>query len=424
MTLKEFREKIIESDNAEFLNSVNVTINYPHINFSISLNGLANIYQFVLNQVKGWNNFENLPQELLESKSFFEKIKQQIINTISYFSEDQRYNFSSLWDSIKHMLGRSVIHGRGESIYIFNCPETNFLIELYNDSPNYINGAQDYLSQKNISTIQDKNYLNGIIVAYEFKNQDTSVLLQRRNAEKKSLSSIRTQFQEHVSEAELHLNDYLKRTQDNLTEHFVLIDNLKKEKESFFENWFQSTQEDFTIFSDGAFKTIAENEDLYREKLRLEAPANYWNKRAKLLKKEGQKFLVWLILLVVFAANGLFILLFQIPDGMLLKVFDDKVTAIKWSIILVTMISLLAYGIKILARLTFSSYHLSRDAEEREQLTHFYLALKHDTSVMDNDRQLILQSLFSRTDTGLLKEDSSPTMPTGIVEKYVNSKPN
>src|SRR5690606_33756801 len=115
------------------------------------------------------------------------------------------------------------------------------------------------------------------------------------------------------------------------------------------------------------------------------APADYWKKRGKTLKNDGQKFLIWLIILIVFAANGLFILLFQIPDGMLLKVFDDKVTAIKWSIILVTMISLLAYGIKILARLTFSSYHLSRDAEEREQLTHFYLALKQDTSVSDND---------------------------------------
>ncbi len=92
---------------------------------------------------------------------------------------------------------------------------------------------------------------------------------------------------------------------------------------------------------------------------------------------------------------------------------------IKWSIILITIISLLAYGIKILARLTFSTYHLSRDAEEREQLTHVYLALKKDTSVEEVDRHLILQSLFSRSDTGLLKEDSSPTMPSGIVEKYI-----
>jgi hypothetical protein len=39
--------------------------------------------------------------------------------------------------------------------------------------------------------------------------------------------------------------------------------------------------------------------------------------------------------------------------------------------------------------------------------------------VTDNDRSIILQSLFSRADTGLLKEDSSPTMPTSIFEKAV-----
>ena len=70
--------------------------------------------------------------------------------------------------------------------------------------------------------------------------------------------------------------------------------------------------------------------------------------------------------------------------------------------------------------MTFSSFHLSRDAEEREQLTHFYLALKKDTEINEQERQLILQSLFSRADTGLLKDDSSPTMPTSIIEKFSN----
>lgn len=34
------------------------------------------------------------------------------------------------------------------------------------------------------------------------------------------------------------------------------------------------------------------------------------------------------------------------------------------------------------------------------------------------DRNIVLQSIFSRADTGLLKEDSSPTMPS-IIEKVV-----
>ena len=34
------------------------------------------------------------------------------------------------------------------------------------------------------------------------------------------------------------------------------------------------------------------------------------------------------------------------------------------------------------------------------------------------DRQLIMQSLFSRADTGLLKDDSGPTMPNDITGKF------
>jgi hypothetical protein len=65
----------------------------------------------------------------------------------------------------------------------------------------------------------------------------------------------------------------------------------------------------------------------------------------------------------------------------------------------------------------FSSYHLARDAEERHTLTFFYLALLKDTEVKDEDRNLILQSLFSRVETGLLKDDSSPTMPSDAISK-------
>lgn len=125
----------------------------------------------------------------------------------------------------------------------------------------------------------------------------------------------------------------------------------------------------------------------------------------------------WLIGVSVVSALLLFILLLSLGNGFFETAFSDPVKGIKWSIILVTMVSLLAFTIKILAKMTFSSLHLSRDSEEREQLAHFYLALKHETTISENERQLILQSLFSRSDTGLLKEDSAPTMPNGMLDK-------
>lgn len=67
----------------------------------------------------------------------------------------------------------------------------------------------------------------------------------------------------------------------------------------------------------------------------------------------------------------------------------------------------------------FSSLHLARDSEERHTLTYFYLALLNETTITEDDRKLILQSLFSRSDTGLLKEDSGPTMPTDSLSKLL-----
>ena len=46
-------------------------------------------------------------------------------------------------------------------------------------------------------------------------------------------------------------------------------------------------------------------------------------------------------------------------------------------------------------------------------------AIKVSIQIMD--REIILQSLFSRADTGLLKGDSSPTMPDGLLGQIVKN---
>jgi hypothetical protein len=417
MELKDFRRFILDSPIKDKLRSLKITLNYPHLNSKIELEGIESIYKFTLSQVKGWNHLENIPEYLKHSKTFFENFKSNIIRLTDFVNENTHQQFDNHWNRLVSQFTGEKSDNR-YYIFLYDSAETDFLLKINNKNQNFTQGAIDYFTNGSINLNNNREYFTGILLGYEFKNQTDSELHHRRNNEKISLAKIRDRYNEYIVEAEQQLNGYLSDSKENLTTHFETIDKLKAEKDKNFEDWFNGIQTGFDIFFKKANDNIKSNEELYREKLRLEAPADYWKKRGKVLKSDGQKFLIWLIILIVFAANCLFILLFQIPDGMLLKVFDDKVTAIKWSIILVTMVSLLAYGIKILARLTFSSYHLSRDAEEREQLTHFYLALKQDTSVTDNDRQLILQSLFSRADSGLLKEDSSPTMPTsGIIDR-------
>ncbi len=44
------------------------------------------------------------------------------------------------------------------------------------------------------------------------------------------------------------------------------------------------------------------------------------------------------------------------------------------------------------------------------------MALLNDKGIAEAERSIVLQSLFSRADTGLLKGDSSPTLPDGMIQ--------
>src|SRR5690606_27470783 len=105
---------------------------------------------------------------------------------------------------------------------------------------------------------------------------------------------------------------------------------------------------------------------------------------------------------------------------MLESIFDgDKTAAIRWSLVFVIFVSIFFVVARALLKFMFSNFHLARDAEEREKLTYLYLSMIEKGALDEEERKIILQSLFSRSDTGLLKEDSSPTMPNvgGLISR-------
>ena len=63
-----------------------------------------------------------------------------------------------------------------------------------------------------------------------------------------------------------------------------------------------------------------------------------------------------------------------------------------------TGLAAFAYLVRILSRLTFSSFHLMRDAQERKQLTYVYLSLINENKIDESSRDIILRALFSRTE--------------------------
>lgn len=363
MDIKSFRKLVLESPLKDQLSNIEITLHFDFLNSEIKLKGIQTIYKFVLDQVVGWNKIDKLPPYFIVSKTHFESVKADIIRFASYFNGNNQHYFNSEKDQIQNQLIKSKLNYRN-FIFLYDSPETDFLVSVYNKNTTFFNGALDYITQSETNHSNETGYFTGMLLAYEYRNQGESEIVTRRNSEKLALSQIKSKYNEYILEAEQQLNAYISDAKENLTSHFESVDKLKDESNRIFKDWFNQENFDFEKFKDNSYEKIAELENLYRYKLKLEAPADYWKKRAKQLNSEGKSYLFWLIGVSLVACLLLFILLFSLGDGFFDTAFSDKMKGIKWSIILITIVSLLAFTIKILAKMTFSSFHLSRDAEE------------------------------------------------------------
>ncbi|MBO2545712.1 hypothetical protein J0871_14915 [Salegentibacter sp. BDJ18] len=413
MTTIEIRKIIADSEYSDWLNSVNLQIVYPHLDFDQTLTGFSSVFKFLEQQIDGWSKFgENIPNELKASKKQFSNFKTRLENYINAYVINQNYNESQLnsyWNSEKNQIQNN------KNLFVYDSPQSEFLIKIHREVPKYYSGAYNFIMGN--YNISNKDSMIGHILAYEFELKDYTELTKRRNKEKSSIGRLRNDFRNQLSESETHLSEHLKSANVEFDNYTRKIDDLKTEKETNFDDWFVKSKKEFTEFDTSSKEKITDLEHTYEELLRLKKPAEYWNQRATKLNKEGWKAIYWLVGLVAFACVTLYLLLWLTPDGMLLSFIKGQASAIKWSIIYVTFISFLAFGIRALNKVAFSSFHLARDAEEREQLTYVYLSLIKDSAVDEKEKSLIMQSLFSRADTGLLKGDSGPAMPNDISTK-------
>ena len=168
-------------------------------------------------------------------------------------------------------------------------------------------------------------------------------------------------------------------------------------------------------------KRCAELESLYTEKLRLKAPAEYWQALEKEYARKGGWWLAASIILAVLVIVGLIALLAYLPN--MFTEDSHWFDIFKNSAIVTIVASVAIYILHLFVKLGTSAIHLSRDAKERNKLTYFYLALIEGKAVTEKERAIILNSLFSRSDTGLLKGDSAPTMSATLADLVERIQP-
>jgi hypothetical protein len=418
MNISDLRKIIAESLNSDWFNTQKIVIDFSHVEYQREFIGISTFMEFVNNQIIGWNQLgENIPQELKGSKDYFIRVEQTVNHFISNNHNQPVQHYQSPWNEVIKLI-QSYQNTR---IFPFESPYTDFLIRIFRELPKHYRAAFDFISANGGLNTNDKDSLIGYLLSYEFVSKDKSELTSRRNLEKKSIATLRNEFQKFFNEAENQLGEHLRQNNEKFKLASTSIDQLRASKEEAFNQWFNKTnKDDWEGWYNPTKEKIAELEKTYGEKLKLEEPAKYWSQRAERLKRQGWIALGILVFLVGITCWSLGEILWMTPEQIYSSWFgDDKSAAIRWAIVYVTLISFIAFALRAIIKFMFSSFHLARDSEERYTLTYFYLSLLKDSNVSDSDRQLIMQSLFSRADTGLLKEDSSPTMPNDTITRII-----
>lgn len=431
MTTSELKTAIVESNFTERYNSITVVFEFPYINYRNEIKGLSAIFEFVSNQIAALNDpkFKAIANHIQNTRNYYNRIVVEISNFINR-NNNNNYTVGDI-TNFENRLRQFISELQNYYPLTYNCAEVDFLIHISNTYPRSLDSAYNYIIGNSANT-NNRDAFIGYLLAFNFTNKENADL-KRIELDKKVISESKKFFDKYLTESENQLSEFLKDSKFKYEEHITELQNFRIVNQEQFDAWFKGASEEYATFfsasnqqfdkftNESTKKTIT-LENTYEELLRLKKPAEYWKLRAADLKKQGWRSLCWLIGLVVFTASLLFVLLWLTPDDMLVTIFsEDKSKAIRWSIVFLAFLSVLIYGIRTLNKVTFSSFHLARDAEEREQLTYVYLSLINEKAMDKEDRLLIMQSLFSRADTGLLKEDSSPSMPgaANIVEKIV-----
>lgn len=415
MTLEELSEDISKSSEKDTLQGLEFTINY--FNGPETIVGLYEICERFSVEEAAWASIEefNIFKGLLASKYFFEKQLEKLLDIITDID-----SVSSKWEiftKTSHRNYRNEHQETNRNIFSYNDPSTQFLLKLYAEE-----AAQGYRTTPPKTEAAFKVFINedkailGQVMAYEFMMKD-SILTNRIDSEKESLDTLRLDFKTAIAEANSQVIDHLADSDSSVNKFSERVDSLVNEKKELFEEWDNQNKTDYTSWKDKSEAEIETLRQLYAEHIKIEAPAKHWADRATKMNSRGNNARGWLVTFIIITVLILISYFFMSPSDILQKVITGESEAIKWMLSIITVVSFLTYGIRSLNKLMFSSYHLARDAEEREQLTYVYLALIKEGGADREDRSIILQSLFSRVDTGLLKEDSSPTMPSAIFEK-------
>lgn len=422
------RSDVPEAINQEFTKSKWV-LTPPSTQTPIPFEHFADVHNFVDQEVGFWSTQESPTAQRVHRH--WQQVQTDLNNCLQAIQRGQDYR-QFLGQAFSRITNRSWPNVTKESALAQKVLSWGDNISE-NRRTAFLFASFDGQSRPNNFNLEQPETFTGFLEGLAFRNPEIlSAYLKVAD------ENLRKNYDDRVQETEELRKKYTileSQLQDDFSQKKSELDNWRTEKIKALDGEYSEMKTRFSNL-----------ENLYTEKLKLEAPAKYWQKRASRMRWAGFAWLlvsvfffsgIGAILWFLFVAPGTFVdpkdLLAQTAnitankDSFLAYLSSAK--NIRSLIGFSVLVSLYFFVLRMLIRLTVSSFHLSIDAAEREQLTYVYLALVErgqksgEKLIQDNERSIILQSLFSRADTGLLTGDSSPTMPgTDVVAAIKGNK--
>ena len=217
-------------------------------------------------------------------------------------------------------------------------------------------------------------------------------------------------FQEEVVKP---VSEKVEKIDSQINDKFKETTNLIEEKDKDIINLFDEHKNEIDEFKtkinewrDNKERQIGILEETYKNKLQLEAPEALWERRAAKYRKKSNWWTSGLLIFIVglLVSGGYFA--DKIHDYV--QEMAKGIPFISKSFIYVALISFLIYIIRIIIKIIISNQHMSMEYEQKAALTRFYQALIQDGKEVDKEEKLIIfNALFRKTDTGLIKSDNS-----------------
>lgn len=378
-----------------------------------SFSTYRNLYDFCVTEKTFWEKQRNRVRDASKNSINHAYLNSadtfgEIINTLDGIKEAiKSYDENQLIQFFNNLQNNYSNHLRNNWIWSGQAFAESFVECLLKGGEQAANAFIDYVVRKQTSNVQQFACYNGYLMGYEFDFQNSDIC-KRSQGERASLEDLRTQLSERknqlFSEVDSLKHDFLDWDATNREDSTRLYRAHKYLGERKIRNQNRKFNRQVTDWK----QAITDLEKTYEEKLKLKKPAEYWSKAAR---KYGIQGGLWTLGIVALAVVGLVYFREFFIAWLQGKEIAVQLNSLQGVILFGSIGTVYAFLVRVFSRLAFSSFHLMRDAEEREQLTYLYLSLTNESEMDKQSRDIVLQALFSRSETGLLAHEHGPTMP-------------